>query len=286
LVNTRWSTLDLSGRLLEAMGEGGDYWDVVSLPALAEENDLLNRKVGEALWPSLFPCNVLMEKKGMVGSYWWSALYQQRPSPLGGGLLKSDWIQFYKSLPKSFVTYQAWDLAISEKTSADYTVSCTIGVDEVTGDIYILDWTRDRLDFPSQLRKVQEKANQYNPALIALESTAYQAALPQTLRQTTNLPIKEIKPIRDKVTRIQTTFVAFENGKVYLKKEHPLNDVFLEEFTYFPKSKHDDMLDATQMAIALVNVGGNPYTESYQYYEGSRHHERVLADWRSRHRKI
>lgn len=287
LVNTRWSTLDLSGRLLEAMEEGGEKWEVISLPAIAEdENDLLGRKPGEALWPSRFPTYVLMEKKGMIGSYWWASLYQQRPSPLGGGMLKSDWVKYYNSqdLPHDLVVYMGVDLAISTKETADYTAISVVGQSQNTLEMYVLDFIRERMDFPKTIRMIKEVAARYNPNLIGIESVAYQAAVPQMLKEETSLPIKDIKTIRDKVTRFTTSFVAFENGHVYLRKYHPLNDAFLEEFVYFPKSKHDDMLDATEIALSLANSGGNPYTESYHYYEDIRHHRKVLAgDWRSRH---
>jgi hypothetical protein len=51
LIQTRWHEDDLAGRLLEDMAAGGDKWDVISLPALAESNDPLGRRPGEPLWP-------------------------------------------------------------------------------------------------------------------------------------------------------------------------------------------------------------------------------------------
>jgi hypothetical protein len=47
LIMTRWHTDDLGGRLLAA----DDDWRVLKLPALAEADDPLGRKPGEALWP-------------------------------------------------------------------------------------------------------------------------------------------------------------------------------------------------------------------------------------------
>ena len=37
LIQTRWHEDDLAGRLLKEMEDGGEQWEVVSLPALAEE---------------------------------------------------------------------------------------------------------------------------------------------------------------------------------------------------------------------------------------------------------
>lgn len=270
IVQTRWNEGDLSGSLIKAMEDGsGDRWEIISLPALAEEDDILGRELDEPLWPERFPLDVLLEKKAAIGSYWWSSLYQQRPAPQGGGILKSSWIRYYEKAPRDLIVFQGWDLAISQKTSADYTVCTTIGVNESNGDIYVLDWYRDRIDFPSQVRKVKEKAENYNPSLIALESTAFQAALPQAVLKDTNLPVKQVKPISDKITRITASFVALENGKVFFPKDHPLLEEFVKELTYFPAGKWDDMLDSLQMCLSLASTARNPYTESYQFYEGS-----------------
>jgi hypothetical protein len=54
LIMTRWHSLDLAGQLLEQASDGGEQWDVVSLPAIAEEDDLIGRQPGEALWPERY----------------------------------------------------------------------------------------------------------------------------------------------------------------------------------------------------------------------------------------
>ena len=133
LIMTRWHEDDLAGRLLKHMQNGtGEKWEVINLPAIAEENDLLGRKPGEPLWPERYDLKELNRIKDTTGSYWWSALYQQRPQPPEGGLLKRSWIKYYQphELPhlEELDIYQAWDLAISTKETADYTVCTTVGV--------------------------------------------------------------------------------------------------------------------------------------------------------------
>ncbi len=59
----------------------------ISLPALAEDLDPLNRQPGEALWPARFDEVALAQIKAAVGSYVWGALYQQHPSPAEGGII-------------------------------------------------------------------------------------------------------------------------------------------------------------------------------------------------------
>ena len=55
LIMTRWNEDDLAGRLLLDMQKGGDCWDVLSLPAVAEADDPLRTRawrssVGRRLW--------------------------------------------------------------------------------------------------------------------------------------------------------------------------------------------------------------------------------------------
>ena len=134
VIQTRWHEDDLVGRLLENEAE---RWQVVSLPALAEADDPLGRAEGAPLWPSRFDRAALEEKRQTLGSYLWSALYQQRPSPAAGAVFRREWFRTFtdagdayrlgevmwpKSECRRFCTV---DLATSTKTSADYTVIAT-----------------------------------------------------------------------------------------------------------------------------------------------------------------
>jgi hypothetical protein len=88
LIMTRWHPDDLSGRILARQEETGALWDVVSLPALAEADDPLGRKPGEALWPERYPVESLNEIRSTQGSMWFQAMYQQSPTLPEGNLFK------------------------------------------------------------------------------------------------------------------------------------------------------------------------------------------------------
>lgn len=195
----------------------------------------------------------------------WSALYQQRPQPPEGGLLKRSWIKYYQpaEIPifEDLDIYQGWDLAISTKDTADYTVCTTIGVAD-NNMIYVLDWFRDKIDFPTQVKMVEKQAKKWDPLLIGIESNAYQKALPQYLKETSFLPIKELNRTKDKNIRITAGFIAFENGKILLPDKHPELENFKDEYIYFPHGKHDDMLDSTELALQLMKsplIDMDPY---------------------------
>jgi len=94
---------------------------------LPYENDMLGRSIGEPLWPERFGLDELLMIKAAVGSYVWNALYQQRPSPIEGGMLKRGWWQFYKELPSKFdEIIQSWDMTF--KDSAGTRLCCWTSV--------------------------------------------------------------------------------------------------------------------------------------------------------------
>jgi predicted phage terminase large subunit-like protein len=106
VVLTRWHQDDLIGWLLEQeSGDAPQRWQVLNLPAIAEppqqqitfpatctiEPDW--RQPGEPLCPERFPLVELGQIRIRAGSYWWNALYQQRPSPAEGLLFQRQWIR-------------------------------------------------------------------------------------------------------------------------------------------------------------------------------------------------
>ncbi len=100
LVNTRWDDDDLSGRLLK---EEPEDWIVIDLPAIAlTDNDPLERKPGEALWPERYNADDYARIRKSVGERVWWALYQQQPRPLEGGVWQWAWITGNRISPAAF----------------------------------------------------------------------------------------------------------------------------------------------------------------------------------------
>jgi len=91
IIQTRWHPDDLAGRILppDYHGQsgkvtcvGGEEWEIINFPAICEQDDdVLGRKLGEALWPEYYTLEMLLETKKMQTSRNWCSLYQQRPRP-------------------------------------------------------------------------------------------------------------------------------------------------------------------------------------------------------------
>ncbi|MBA2380231.1 MAG: phage terminase large subunit [Blastocatellia bacterium] len=260
LIQTRWHEDDLAGRLLKEMGGGGEKWDVLNLPALAEvearaEFDAMGRGEGEALCPERYNREALLRIKAKIGSYSFSALYQQRPVPRDGGIFKRKWFtRIVERAPVGLRWCRAYDLAVSSKTTADYTASFRCALDEKTGDLYIADGFRARIEFPDQRRYVIARITEEKDTVHAIEKALHGQALVQDLLRDRSLMRKSIRSVRadaDKLTRALPWASRAEEGKVVLVRGSWI-DEFLEEVCRFPEGRHDDQVDAVSLAVASL----------------------------------
>lgn len=98
LVQTRWHEDDLAGRLQQT-----GRWTTLNLPALAEEDDLMGRRPGEALCPELIDLARVGDREGYdeikaeKGAYFFAAMYQQRPAPAEGVMFKRKDFRYYET---------------------------------------------------------------------------------------------------------------------------------------------------------------------------------------------
>ena len=269
LVMTRWHEDDLAGRLLKAQEEGGDKWEVVNLPALAEDDDMLGRQLGEPLCPQLFTKETLEKTKVRLGSFWWNALYQQKPAPAAGNKFKRAWFRYFDIVDDQVVLYtpgegegvkkfqlnQCWcfqtcDPAASTKTSADYFV---LGTWLVTPhkDLLLRDIIRMRLEGPDQPKLFEQGYQRWRPKLQGVETKSMGITLFQDLRRK-GLPVIDLKAETDKETRALPVMARMEAGTVYFLKNAPWLGNYEDELLMFPNGEHDDQVDVTSYAGIII----------------------------------
>lgn len=248
---TRWHENDLVGRLLDAMKqEGGDRWTVINYPAIAE-HDEPHRKKGEALHPERYPLEMLARIHNNIGSYDWGALYQQHPTPRGGGVFKKKWLRHWSSLPKVFDrVIQSWDFTFKDAASSDYVSGQVWG--RIGGDFYLLDNDWDKMDFVAQVRAMQRMESRWPEALEkVVEDKANGPAIISALGS--RIPgIIPYNPRGSKTARAYAISPLFEAGNVYLPpmdEEHPWVKGFIDELLAFPNGAHDDQVDAMTQAL-------------------------------------
>lgn len=261
LIQTRWHEDDLAGRLIKESETGGEQWEIVKLAALADEHadDPLGRSPGDALCPERYDRAALLRIRSKLGSYSFSALYQQEPVPTGGGLFKRDWFRtIVDRAPDGLRWVRAYDLAVSTRTTADFTASFRCAIDTRTGILYIADGFRKRIEFPEQRSYIRERIIEERDTRHCIESALHGQAFVQELQREVRFAgrsISGIKPDTDKTTRAHAWTSRAEAGKVALVRG-PWIDDFLDEVCRFPHGRHDDQVDAVSLAVQMLARGG------------------------------
>lgn len=178
----------------------------------------------------------------------------------GAGLVKPDHL-IDGQTPTGLPVVLGVDLALSERQDADFTAIVAMARDPATGVVYIREVERHRCSFNEVLNRIKAAADRHRPSIIAIEQTQYQAAAVQELTRTTNLPVRGIRPDRDKLTRFLPLLTRYEQQQV----RHNPSGVpawFRDELLSFPESQHDDGVDAAAYAFMALGQVGRSYVGS------------------------
>lgn len=256
IILTHWHEDDLAGRLLAKQANGGDKWQVIKLPAIAEQDDDF-RKECEPLWQDKFNLTELYRIKNAIGSHHFEALYQQNPSASEGEILKRAWWKYFKETPKTYDRIiQSWDTAFEKGKNNDYSV-CQTWLETKAG-FYLIDIWREKVEFPELNRQVKILYNKYKPNVVLIEKKASGHSLIQELKRETTIPIREVTPDKDKVARVNAITPTIEVGNVFLLENAPWLHDFIDECSKFPNSKHDDQVDTMSQALNYLQRRGEP----------------------------
>lgn len=259
LIQTRWHEDDLAGRILAEMASGGDQWDVVSLPAIAEGSDPLGRAVGSPLWPEWEDEAALAQKRRAVGPRDWSALYQQRPAPETGDYFKAEWLREYATAPPraEMRVYGGSDYAVTDK-GGDYTVHLVVGLDP-EGRMYLLDLWRKQSASDVWVEAFCDLVLQWKPLGWAEEQGQIKAGvgpfLERRQRERKAYVAREQFPTRgDKSVRAQSIRGRMALEGLYVPKNAPWLADLRSELLSFPAGKHDDQVDALGLIGQLLDI--------------------------------
>ena len=250
---------DLVGHVLEQ-----EKWDVISFQAIAERDEehmvktplgilKFQRKTGEPLHPERENLTTLAQLRQTMSEYNFQSQYQQAPIPLGGAMVKKEWLKFYEpgDQPAKFdLILQSWDTANKATELSDYSVCTTWG--KKKNNFYLLNVLRRRMEYPDLKRAVREQARLYSANTVLIEDKASGTQLIQELQHEGLRGIRAYEQTmagHDKIMRLHAQTAAIENGQVLLPREvHWLED-YIKELTGFPGSKYDDQVDSTSQAL-------------------------------------
>lgn len=261
VIHTRWTMDDLIGWL---MAREGDSWSNIVLPALKEglshEYHEDPRQEGEALWPAMVDLETLKERQRLNPSIFY-ALYQQKPAPPGGEIIKNKWTEHrYQTLPPSFDrVIQSWDLRNGGKGSnTSYAVGQLWG--KLGPDVYLIDQVRDRWDFPQTLnvmtKKLEHPVWSTASAILIEDKADGRTAIPILKQKFSG--ITPVNPTGSKEERLSATSAYWAAGNVILPEYAHYLSIFVDEVTRFPGAANDDQIDAATQAINEL-LGSNDF---------------------------
>lgn len=289
IVMTRWGKRDLTGQVVKAATQrGGEEWEVIEFPALFEDSD-----PPKPLWPEFWSLEELLALKNELPAHKWNAQYQQAPTSKEGAIIKADWWRVWEQdyPPKCDFIIQSWDTAFEKSNRADFSACTTWGVwypekepsNPTSGvaNIILLDSFKERMEFP-ELKDTALKHYKYwsemdsqVPVSLIVEKKASGAPLIHELRYM-GIPLQEYTPSKghDKISRLNSVADLFASGMVWAPQTRWAEEV-IDEVASFPAGEHDDLVDATTLALMRFRQGGyvrlpSDEPDPVRYFKGKR----------------
>ena len=155
------------------------------------------------------------------------------------------------------------DTATSVKSGADYSAIGVFGLLD-NKEVHLVHMNRGHYDFHTLLSEIKntyeitKELTKRTPNLILLESKANGLSVMQELQRTTNLRVKGINPMSDKLSRVVNDFLPFID-KLKLPMHQSIYNFWINDYLSECKSfradnkhEHDDMIDSTSQALAFL----------------------------------
>lgn len=254
VVMTRWHEDDLAGWLLEEEKNGGDKWEVIRYPAIAEEDEP-HRKAGEALHPDRYPLPKLKQIEKAVGPRVWSALYQQRPSPAEGSMFKKTWFTIVDAAPADAIRVRYWDKA---GTAGGGAFTAGVAMSRTPqGIYYIEDVQRGQWSSGDREATIKQTADMdalkhgqfgFTVWVEQEPGSGGKESAENTIRNLDGYSAFAERVTGDKATRAGPLAAQAQVGNVRIVRG-AWNQAFLDELATFPLGKFKDQVDATSGAF-------------------------------------
>lgn len=217
----------------------------------------------DVLWADRFTYFDLIRIKVDIGSRAFSSEYLNRPSDAEDAIFKSDHFLYFeerdlydvrnKKIKMDIIGF--WDIAVGKSARADYNAIVTIGVDKLTGVIYVLDAWASKCPMHEALTVAYQKIKEYGHNVFVVETVGTQYDSYRQLKEKLtkdrcySTRVKSVTPRTKKEVRIEQLEPLFENGVIRMRKHQLLLQEMLEQY---PHHDHDDLPDALAGAVEQV----------------------------------
>lgn len=232
------------------------------LDGMFKEYPLLDEQ-GVTLWPGKYPTQrqITAERRKLGNDSSWYREYLLKIISDVERLVHPEWIQYYDEIPPGIepqFRYAATgiDLAISQKTNADYTAMVTgkLYGSGKNARLYIMPFPINaRLTFPKTIATMKEVSTKYGEGYqskLFIEEVAYQSAAPQQMREDGYHAVGVKIPPGDKRERFALHTPLIQEGKILFPRRGCEN--LIAQMTGFGIEKHDDLVDALSILIQKI----------------------------------
>lgn len=223
----------------------------------------------KSLWPGKYPDKKSLSSlsRSIGNKIAWEREYMLRIIPDEDQVIFPEWIKYYDNLPdktkeneyiNSFISV---DLAISQKSTADYTAIITIHLFGYKPEdrCYYIDvrFVNKRITHLETLTTIEliyaDLAAEHlaNP-IVLVEQVAYQRAVVEQL-ESRGIKAKGVKVHLDKRARLQLVSSVFQQGQVYIANDRK-SAVIAQQLTGFGVEKYDDLADAVSMGLGYIQT--------------------------------
>ena len=258
LIMQRWHDMDLGGRI-EKLHEGGEEtWEIIQLPSIAEADDPLGRKSGEALLPDGPNRRTIDELRQIQKRQpaMFMAVHQQKPVSDDGDIFNPDWFrqEQLQNWPKRLTYYLSSDFALT-KGKGDYTVHILFGVCE-NGHVWLEQLYREQVDVLEGVEKACEMMLQYSTLKHFIERVQMTKAIGSFLQKRkaelnawTTLESVSVmgKGSKDSDDRAGSIAGAMQMGYVHVPSGARWLGDLSYELSRFPNGRYDDQADALSL---------------------------------------
>lgn len=272
VIMTRWHEEDLVGHLIAKNSH--ENWTHIDLPALDESTNT-------ALWPEKYSVEDLHRIRSTVLEYDWHCLYQQNPVPRDGVIFKPDWLPS-GCADEHAVKFMAADLAISKRETADDSAICTMGVGYGAVPLYDeIETHYGKWNFEEQINRLKALNAIHKPVRIGIEGDRGGKIAVEVLKKE-GLPVFELPPIQDKVTRATSVSHLFSKQRVRINTPALRRQLL----SFRGEGEKNDLSDACIHTVRLIVScsSAKGYTKETDQVVLKTYDERVHA-WQAKRRK-
>jgi predicted phage terminase large subunit-like protein len=178
------------------------------------------------------------------------------PTDASSDLVDAEWFKRYTGDPRQIETVRRIVVSVDTANKAnernDFT-AILVWIESTTGNHYLADVVRERLEFPQMVKKIDDTAKRWKANVILVEDKGSGTQYIQTRQGKAPAPVIGI-PVnaQSKEFRFDAVTPTIESGVVYLPEISPWLADYEREVLAFPLGKFDDQVDATSQYLSWI----------------------------------